>query len=198
MKMIETDLTGAFLIEPERRTDERGFFARTFCREEFREQGIEMQIVQCNVSHNRRRGTLRGMHYQIPPCAEQKLVCCPRGAVFDVIVDLRTDSATCGAWFGVELSAVNRRTLYIPSGMAHGFQTLADDTEVFYQMGQEYSPEHARGFRYDDPAVGIDWPLPVACISSRDENFGPAFSELFLKQTAECSTAAVIIDGANR
>ncbi len=176
MNFTETPLAGAFLIEPEPLEDERGFFARTFCREEFRQHGVEMEIVQCNLSQNQRRGTLRGMHFQRAPHEEQKLVSCIRGCALDVIVDLRLHSATCGNWFAVELSRKNRRMLYIPRGMAHGFQTLEDDTEVFYQMGQAYTPEASGGFRFDDPDIGIDWPLPVTCLSPRDADLGPAFS----------------------
>lgn len=197
MRIIETPLAGAFIIEPELHEDERGCFARTFCREELRRQGIEIEIVQCNISHNLHRGTLRGMHYQRAPHWEQKLVNCPRGAAYDVIVDLRRNSATCGDWFGVELSSANRRLLYIPQGMAHGFQTLADETELFYQMGQEYSPAQAHGFHYDDPAIGIAWPLPVACISPRDARLAPAFSRAIHNDTAGTKDVPVMIEGAN-
>lgn len=196
MILNEAPLAGAFVIQPELRRDERGFFARTFCRETLLEHGIDIDIVQCNLTHNRRRGTLRGMHYQIPPHAEQKLVCCVRGAAFDVIVDLRGDSPTRGQWYAVELTADNRRSLLIPRGMAHGFQTLTADTEMFYQMGQSFSPEHARGFRYDDPAIGIDWPLAVSCISERDRNFGPVFDLQNQYELPRAAHAGAICDGA--
>jgi dTDP-4-dehydrorhamnose 3,5-epimerase len=158
MLFHETRLKGAFLIEPERREDERGFFARTWCREEFAAHGIHARWVQCNISANSRAGTLRGMHFQAEPHPEAKLIRCTMGAVYDVIVDVRTGSATYGQWVGVELSAENRRQIYVPEGFAHGFQTLADDTELFYQMSEFYHPELMRGFRWDDPALQIDWP----------------------------------------
>jgi len=168
MKFLQTPLLGALLIEPELLRDERGFFARTFCSEELHKQGVSSQIVQCNISYNRLRGTLRGMHFQREPRAEEKLVSCIRGAIFDVIVDLREGSPTLGKWFGVELSADNHRLLYVPKGLAHGFQTLTDDAEVYYQMSEFYSPAHASGVRYDDPALKIIWPLPVTVISEKD------------------------------
>ncbi len=158
MRFVELKLAGAFLIEPERRADERGFFARTWCRREFAAHGIRGDWVQCNVSYNRRRGTLRGLHYQAEPWGEAKLVRCTAGAVYDVIVDLRPGSPSYGRWEAVELTAEKRCQLYIPEGFAHGFQTLADDTELFYQMGREYRPEAARGLRWDDPALAIAWP----------------------------------------
>jgi dTDP-4-dehydrorhamnose 3,5-epimerase len=168
MRFEPTGLPGALVVEVEYRRDDRGFFSRTFCVDEFAAQGIELPVVQCNVSFNARRGTLRGMHYQVEPKAEIKLVRCTRGAIFDVIVDLRPDSMTYRRWFGAELSAANHRALYIPGGFAHGFQTLEDDAEVFYQMSEFYSPEHARGVRWNDPAMAIRWPLPVSAISERD------------------------------
>lgn len=176
MIFLPTSLHGAYVIEPERLEDERGFFARTWCQREFQTHGINMTIVQCSVSFNRKRGTLRGMHYQVAPQAEAKLVRCTRGAIYDVIVDIRPDSATFGKWIASELTADNHRIHFIPVGLAHGFQTLEDETEVFYEMSQFYAPESARGFRWDDPAFGIDWP-PAAerVISDRDRNF-PNFS----------------------
>jgi dTDP-4-dehydrorhamnose 3,5-epimerase len=171
MIFTETPLAGAFVVEPERIADERGFFARTWCVDEFADRGLETRLVQCNVSYNQRRGTLRGMHYQAEPHAEVKLVRCTAGAIYDVIVDLRPDSPTRHHWFGVELSAANRLALYIPKGLAHGFQTLEDETEVFYQMAEFYHPESARGVRYDDPAFGIAWPLPVSVIGGRDSGY---------------------------
>jgi dTDP-4-dehydrorhamnose 3,5-epimerase len=154
----ETELAGAFVIELERHTDERGFFARTFCQQEFEAHGLRAEVAQCNVSFNKRKGTLRGMHYQAAPFAEAKLVRCTAGSIYDVIIDLRPASPTFKRHFAVELSAENHRMLYIPDDFAHGFQTLEDDTEVFYQMAQRYSAEHARGVRWNDPAFGIEWP----------------------------------------
>ncbi len=171
MKFAPTPLSGAVLIEPELRPDERGFFARTFCREELARQGIDFAIVQSNVSFNRSRGTLRGMHFQREPRAEDKLVSCVRGRIFDVIIDLRAGSPTRGRWYGVELSAENRRILYVPKGFAHGFQTLSDEAEVYYQMSEYYSPAHAAGVRWDDAAFGIDWPLPVGVVSEKDRSY---------------------------
>ncbi|HVK15858.1 MAG TPA: dTDP-4-dehydrorhamnose 3,5-epimerase [Fimbriiglobus sp.] len=172
MRFLPTNLAGAYVIEPEPRTDERGLFARTYCRDEFATHGLNTTWVQCNVSFNRLRCTLRGMHWQAEPHAEVKLVRCTRGAAFDVIADLRPDSPTCRQWVGVELTAENRRTVYIPAGFAHGFQTLADDTELFYQMSEFYHPDLARGARWDDPALGIEWP-PAAhrVIAARDLSF---------------------------
>lgn len=164
----ETPLAGAFLLEPERFEDERGYFARTFCRREFEEHGLEPAVAQASVSYNRRRGTLRGLHFQAPPHAEAKLVRVARGAVFDAIVDLRPGSWSYLQAFAVELTADSGRQLYVPRGFAHGFQTLADDTEVCYQMSAFYAPEAARGYRYDDPAFAIAWPEPVTVISDKD------------------------------
>ena len=171
MIFTETKLRGAFLIELEKHADERGFFARTFCREAFEAHGLNSRVVQCNVSFNRRKGTLRGMHFQIAPFAEAKLVRCTLGSIHDVIIDLRPASPTFKQHFAVELSAENRKMLYIPEEFAHGFQTLKDDTEVFYQMSQSYSAEHARGVRWNDPAFGIDWPAGVRTIIERDQNY---------------------------
>jgi len=167
----ETKLAGAFVIELERHTDERGFFARTFCQQEFEAHGLKAEVAQCNVSFNKRKGTLRGMHYQAAPFAEAKLVRCTAGSIYDVIIDLRPVSATFKRHFAVELSAENHRMLYIPEDFAHGFQTLEDDTEVFYQMAQRYSAEHARGVRWDDPAFGIEWPKGERIIIERDQNY---------------------------
>ena len=171
MIFTELALRGAYVVDIDRREDERGFFARSFCREEFARHGLSTEISQCNVSFNHRKGTLRGMHYQIPPKSEAKTVRCTRGTVYDVIVDLRDGSPTWGQWISVNLSENNSRMLYIPEGFAHGFQTLEDDSEVFYQMFAPYSPEHARGVRWDDPALRIDWPLPDLIISERDRAF---------------------------
>lgn len=168
MRFIETGLAGAFVIEPECHHDERGLFARTFCEREFEEHGLPGRFVQCNTSWNRRAGTVRGMHWQRSPHGEAKLVRCTRGAIFDAIVDLRPDSSTRLGWFALELSADARRMLYVPEGFAHGFQTLCDGCEVSYQMTGFYRPDAARGFRYDDPGVGIHWPLPASVVSKRD------------------------------
>lgn len=164
----ETPLASSFLISPERRGDERGYFARTFCVEEFAAEGLPTAVQQCNVSFNRLKGTVRGMHFQRPPKAESKLVRCTRGAIFDVMVDLRPTSPTYCRWYGAELTAENGSALFVPEGFAHGFQTLEDESEVFYQMFAPYSPEHADGVRWDDPSFGIIWPLPVASIAERD------------------------------
>jgi dTDP-4-dehydrorhamnose 3,5-epimerase len=156
------------VIEPERRADERGFFARTWCQQEFSARGLNPRVVQCGTSFNSRQGTLRGLHFQIAPREEAKLVRCTHGAVYDVAVDLRTDSPTFHEWFAAELTAENGRMMYLPEGCAHGFLTLADDTEVFYQMSQAYHPESSRGVRWDDPALAIRWPRDVQVISERD------------------------------
>jgi len=166
----ETTLKGAFLIEPERLEDERGFFARTWCQREFAAQQLNSQLLQCSISFNRRKGTLRGMHYQDAPHAEGKLVRCTMGAIYDAIIDLRLDSPTFKQWTAVELTAGNRRMLYIPEGFAHGFQTLEDDTEVFYQMSEYYAPASARGIRWNDSAFGIEWPAAERTISERDQS----------------------------
>jgi len=171
MEFMETRLKGAFIIEPERLEDERGFFARTFCLKEFEAHGLNPKMVQCNISYNKHKGTLRGMHYQAAPMAEAKLVRCTRGAIYDVIIDLRPDSPTYCQWLAEELNTENSKMIYIPEGFAHGFQTMEDDTEVFYQMSEFYSPEHARGVRWDDPVFGIEWPLNTKIISEKDNNY---------------------------
>jgi dTDP-4-dehydrorhamnose 3,5-epimerase len=168
MLFTETKLRGAFVVEPELIEDARGFFARTWTPEEFEARGLNPRIAQCSISYNARRGTLRGMHYQIAPYAEAKVVRCTRGAIYDVAVDLREGSPTYLRWAAVELSERNHAMLYIPEGFAHGYQTLEDDTEVFYQVSESYCPEAARALRWDDPALGIAWPLPVSAISERD------------------------------
>lgn len=178
MIFTELALKGAFLIEPERLEDERGFFARTFCVAEFAAHGLIPTVAQCNVSYNRRRGTLRGLHYQAPPHAEAKLVRCTAGAAFDVIVDLRAGSPTRGRWLGVELSAQNRRMLYIPEGFAHGFQTVADDTELFYQISKAHVPQGERGIRWDDPGLAIEWPAPADRIISHRDLSLPTYARL--------------------
>jgi dTDP-4-dehydrorhamnose 3,5-epimerase len=171
MKFIETQVAGAWVVEPERLEDARGFFARTFCRREFLERGLEPTLVQCSVSFNRRRGTLRGMHYQAPPHEEGKLVRCTAGAVWDVVLDLRPDSPSYLEHAALRLDADNRLSIYIPPGVAHGFLTLADSTELSYQMSVEYHGEAARGVRWNDPAFGIDWPAEPTAISERDAGY---------------------------
>ena len=161
----------AYVIEPERKSDERGFFARTWCREEFARAGIDCDMVQASVSHNRRAGTVRGLHFAWPPAREAKLVRCERGAVFDVIVDLRADSPTYLRHFSIVLDGDQRNALYIPPGLAHGFQTLADDTDVLYMMTEAYRPELADGVRHDDPAFGISWPRPATVVIERDRRY---------------------------
>jgi dTDP-4-dehydrorhamnose 3,5-epimerase len=171
VRFVPAPLEGAFVVEPELLEDERGFFARSFCRDEFVAHGLDPSVAQCNVSFNRQRGTLRGLHYQATPHEEAKLVRCTRGAIWDVIVDLRESSATRYRWFAAELTADNRRALYAPAGFAHGFQTLADGSEVFYQMSASYHPESARGVRWDDPAIGITWPIRDPVLSTRDRSY---------------------------
>ncbi len=166
-----TSLAGAYVIEGERLEDERGFFARSFCRREFEAQGLVPDLVQCNISFNRRRGTLRGLHYQAAPHEEPKLVRCTLGRVHDVTVDLRPESETFKKHLAVTLSSENRTMLYVPAGLAHGFLTLEDDSEVFYQMAQFYHPTSARGVRWDDPAFGIEWPAEPTVISERDRSY---------------------------
>ncbi len=167
----ETKLKGAFIIEPERLEDERGFFARTWCAREFETHGLNPKLVQCNISFNKKRGTLRGMHYQEAPHEEARLVRCTMGAIYDVIIDLRPDSQTHKQWFSVELTKKNRKMFYVPEGFAHGFITLDDNTEVFYLMSEFYAPESARGVRWNDPAFNILWPEDVVEISDRDKQY---------------------------
>jgi len=168
MIFTELALSGAYRIEMERLEDDRGFFARSFCAEEFAEHGLATTMPQCNVSFNSRRATLRGLHFQSDPHAEDKLVRCTAGAVFDVIVDLRADSRTRHRWFGVELTADNRHALCVPRGFAHGFITLTDASEVLYMMSVPYAPGSARGVRWNDPAIAIDWPLEPKYMNDRD------------------------------
>jgi dTDP-4-dehydrorhamnose 3,5-epimerase len=173
MRFVQTPLAGVWMIELEQFGDERGWFARTFDAEEFQARGLDPTVVQCNASFNARRDTLRGMHFQLEPHGEPKLVRCVRGAIFDVAIDLRRGSATHAGWHGLELSAENRRALYIPAGLAHGFQTLTDDSEVLYQMGHRYVPEASAGVRWDDPIFAVKWP-PVAgerIISEKDRSY---------------------------
>ncbi|MEW6188196.1 MAG: dTDP-4-dehydrorhamnose 3,5-epimerase family protein [Thermodesulfobacteriota bacterium] len=198
MLFKETKLKGAYIIELEPVEDQRGYFARSFCRNEFKLHGISMEVVQCNISYNKKKGTLRGMHFQVPPSEEAKIVSCSKGAIYDVIIDLRPDSPTYCKWLGVELSA-NRspltahrslltahrslltahpsplagscRMLYVPRGFAHGFLTLEDDTELFYLMSEFYSPGHGRGIRWNDPFFGITWPGEVKVVSDQDRSY---------------------------
>jgi dTDP-4-dehydrorhamnose 3,5-epimerase len=177
MVFSETELEGAYIIDLERHEDERGFFARAFCEEEFAAHGLPARFPQCNVSYNRAAHTLRGMHWQAAPHEEAKVVRCTAGSIWDVIIDIRPDSRTFMKHFGVALSRTNGTMLYIPGGFAHGFLTLESDTEVFYMMSASYVPESARGARWDDAAFGIEWPTPVAVISERDAHY-PDFSRL--------------------
>ena len=171
MTFEETQLAGVFEVKLERANDARGFFARSWCKREFETHGLNPDLVQCNVSFNHRKGTLRGMHYQEAPNAEAKLVRCTRGSIYDVVIDLRPKSPSFRCWVGVVLSAEERNMIYVPEGCAHGFLTLQDNTEVFYQMSQYYSPESARGVRWNDPAFEISWPGKVEVISERDRNY---------------------------
>lgn len=173
MIFTETTLKGAFVIELERREDERGFFARSFCRLEFEEHGLKPAIAQCGIATNRARGTMRGMHFQFPPAAETKLVRCTRGALLDVIVDLRPESETYLEHVAVELDGDSMRALYVPERFAHGYQTLKDDTVAHYELGAFYTPSAEGGLPHDDPGLGLTWPLPVTAISARDRGFRP-------------------------
>ncbi len=166
-----TPIASAYVIDVEKREDDRGFFARAWCAREFGERGLVTSFVQGNIGASRRKGTLRGMHYQVAPHEEAKLVRCTRGAVWDVLLDVRAGSPTFGKWFGVELTADTHRMLYIPPGCAHGYQALTDDVEVFYLVSAFYTPEAERGIRYDDPAFAIEWPLPVTVISDKDRTW---------------------------
>jgi dTDP-4-dehydrorhamnose 3,5-epimerase len=172
MRFSPTAVLGAYVVELERREDERGFFARAWCRREFAEHGLETDFVQSNIAFSRRSDTLRGLHYQRPPHEEAKLVRCTRGAMFDVVVDLRADSPTYRCWFGIELTPENGRMLYVPRGCAHGYQTLADETETFYHVTAAYAPEAEAGVRWDDGAFGIEWPpAPERLISPKDASW---------------------------
>lgn len=170
MKFIPTALAGAYAIEVDRLEDERGFFARTFCRDEFTDKGLTASFPQCSISFNTRKGTLRGMHFQERPHDEAKLVRCTRGAIYDVILDMRRDSPTFHTWACFELTAENRQMVYVPQGFAHGFQTLEDNCEVFYQISEMYRPEAVRGVRWNDPTFAIKWPISVPFVSRRDAN----------------------------
>jgi dTDP-4-dehydrorhamnose 3,5-epimerase len=167
----ETNLAGAWVIDLEPRADERGFFARAYCEREFKEHGLPTHFPQCNLSRNKKAGTLRGMHYNAAPDSEAKLIRCATGAFYDVIVDLRAGSPTRLQWIGVELSAENGRALFVPTGFAHGFITLADDTDVFYMMGEFYKPNAARGLRWNDPRLGIRWPREPSTVAERDATY---------------------------
>ena len=171
MTFHETGLKGAYLVELERRVDDRGFFARSWCRREFAERGLDSDLVQCNISFNKVRGTLRGLHFQQPPHEEAKLVRCTRGAILDVIIDLRQDSPDFTRHYGVQLDCDNRLALFIPKGFAHGFQTLSDSTEVFYQMSDAYVPGAGAGIRWNDPRFAIQWPLPDPLLNERDRTW---------------------------
>ena len=173
MKFQETKLAGAYVIDIEPFEDERGLFARAWCQREFEALGLGSGIVQANISQNKQSGTLRGLHWQQRPYAECKLLRCTRGSIFDVIVDLRPDSDTFKSWIGVELTEQNHRMLLVPEEFAHGFQTLEDNTEIFYQVTQFYTPEGERGARYDDPAFTIEWPLAVTALSEKDAGWKP-------------------------
>jgi len=171
MIFTETKLNGAFIVDILRLEDGRGFFGRSWCIDEFEEHGLNNQLVQCNISFNKKRGTLRGIHYQVAPYEEAKLVRCTMGEIYDVIVDLRPASPTFKNWIAMELTAENRRALYIPEGFAHGFQTLTDNTEVFYQMSEKHHPDAARGLRWNDPAFNVSWPINTMVISEKDNNY---------------------------
>ena len=167
----ETQLKGAFIIEPDKYEDERGFFARTWCKKEFASHGLNPNLFQCNISFNKRKGTLRGMHYQVKPYEEAKLVRCTMGAIYDVIIDMRKDSPTYTKWMAVELTDENRKMLYIPEDFGHGFQTLKRHAEVFYQMSEYFVPEYSKGIRWNDPFFAIEWPEDERSISLKDKQF---------------------------
>lgn len=171
MKFTPLSLKDAYLIQPNFIEDNRGFFARSFCTQEFKNHGLNPHLEQCNISYNYKMGTMRGMHYQIGDKSEDKVVRCTMGKIYDIIIDLRLSSETYRHWVGLELSAQNRLMLYIPQGFAHGFQTLEDDTEVFYQMTESFSPEHARGIRWNDPSFNLQWPYDPTVISAKDQQY---------------------------
>lgn len=177
MEFDETPLKGAYLVRLKKIEDERGSFARAWCREEFRQHGLNPEMMQLNTAFSYRKGTLRGMHYQLAPHTEAKFIRCTRGAIYDAIIDLRAGSPTFGRWLGQELTPDSGLMLYAPEGTAHGYQTLQDNTEMYYFTTAAYAPSAARGLRYDDPTVGINWPLPVSLISNADRNW-PGFKEL--------------------
>ena len=179
MKFSETKLQGAFIVALEPRRDHRGFFSRTFCAREFIEHNLKPAVAQCNLSYNYSKGTLRGMHYQLAPATESKFIRCTKGAIYDVIIDMRPDSKTYLQHIAVELSEENHLALYVPEMFAHGYQALTDNTEIIYQVSEFYTPNQERGLRYDDPVLGIEWPLPISEISDKDANWtlfkAPAF-----------------------
>jgi len=179
MIFSETELKDAFIIDLEEKPDHRGFFARTFCAQEFAQHGLKPVVAQCNLSFNYKKGTLRGMHYQTNPAAETKLVRCTQGAIYDVIIDMRPESPTFLSHFGVELSALNHRALYIPEMFAHGYQALTDGAEVVYQVGEFYTPGYEHGLHYNDPFFNIEWPLAVTEISEKDTNW-PLFKSMLV------------------
>jgi dTDP-4-dehydrorhamnose 3,5-epimerase len=189
----ETELKGAFVIDLERREDSRGFFARAFCQDEFNEHGLKPVIAQANIAFNRRKGTLRGMHFQFPPAPETKLVRCTRGAILDIIVDLRPESATYLEHVAIELSADNYRALYVPERFAHGYQVLEDTTETSYQAGEFYAPGAEGGLRYDDPRLGVSWPLPVTEISEKDREW-PLLSEIEPELARKMAVAPIVAE----
>ena len=172
MIFTETKIKGVYIIGPELLTDERGFFARSFCKEEFQKHGLDTDIVQCNISYNKKKGTLRGMHYQVPPFEEAKIVSCTKGSIYDVVVDLRKESLTYCQWVSTELSEKNFKMMYIPKGCAHGFQTLEDEAIVYYQMTEFFHPECARGVQWDDPVFKIDWSInQMVIVSEKDQKY---------------------------
>lgn len=177
MRFTETSVPGAFLIELETIEDDRGFFARSYCANEFAEHGLDPAVAQINMSRNHKRGTLRGLHYQAAPAEEAKFIRCIQGAIYDVIVDVRPDSAAYGRWFGAELSAENGRALYVPEMCAHGYLTLTDDAAALYHASEFYAPGTERGLRYDDPALGIEWPIEPQVVSAKDRSW-PGFEAL--------------------
>jgi dTDP-4-dehydrorhamnose 3,5-epimerase len=172
----KTEFNGVYIIELEKKTDERGFFARAWDKKKFEEHGLNSKLIQCNISFNKKKGILRGMHYQIAPYEEAKLIRCTKGKIFDVVIDLRSKSNTFKQWFGIEISDENYKMLYVPEGFAHGFQTLEDNTEVFYQMSEMYMPDYVRGVRYNDEIFNIGWPITPTIISEKDRIY-PSFKE---------------------
>ncbi len=169
MKFTKLSLEGAYIIEIEPFNDERGFFARSWCQKEFKEHGLDARLVQCNISFNKHRGTLRGMHYQSKPQEEAKLIRCTRGSIYDVIIDLRQDSKTYKKWVSIELDSINRKMIYVPEGFAHGFVTLEDNTEVFYQVSEFYNPKYYKGIRWNDQSFNIQWPINENLIISKQD-----------------------------
>jgi dTDP-4-dehydrorhamnose 3,5-epimerase len=171
MIFCETKLAGAFVVELDKKDDNRGFFSRAFCAREFAEHGLKPQVVQANLSHSHTKGTIRGMHYQLPPATEPKFIRCIRGAIWDVIIDVRPESPTYLEHFAIELSADNRIALYVPDMFAHGNQALTDGAELLYLVGEYYTPGYERGIRYNDPGIGIEWPVPVTIVSDKDASW---------------------------